>query len=132
MDDLLKNMEVNGSNFSLAGIPIGGAAHADDVRALSTNITDVGYQDEIIECFADSHGLKLNLSKRELVKISSKPSTLKMIDINGKPVVMQPEAVCLGYRWSQNLSATKAVEENIAKARRCFLQEEVWVISMGS
>ena len=37
MDDLLKNMEVNGSNFSLAGIPIGGAAHADNVRALSTN-----------------------------------------------------------------------------------------------
>ena len=90
------------------------------VIALSTNIIAVGHQDRIFEHFTETHGFKLNLLKRNLVRMN-KTSRQEIANINGQLVPVQRDATCLGYNpMSHDLSATKAIEENIAKARRCF------------
>ena len=79
--------------ISLAGFLVGGAAHADDVRAISTNITAVGHQDLIIKQFTEAHEFKLNLSKCELVRMN-KTTRLDTTHINGQLVPVQSEAKC--------------------------------------
>ena len=72
--------------------------------------------------FAANNGLTLNRTKCEVVLISpSKPATTAPIaTLEGDGLTPQPSAKCLGYWWCWDLSATKAVDEVIKKARRAF------------
>ena len=75
-----------------------------------------------IVCFAANNGLTLNPTKCEVVLISpSKPATTAPIaTLEGSGLVPQLNAKYLGYWWCWDLSATKAVDEAIKKARRAF------------
>ena len=78
-----------------------------------------------------NNGLTLNPTKCEVILISpSKPATTAPITtLEGEGLTPQLSAKCLGYWWCWDLSATKAVDKAIKKARRAFFQGQLNPIS---
>ena len=121
MDKLLQRLKETSAGVSLCGLYLGGAAHADDVRAIATSATVAEQQSQIIQSFATCHGLKFNSDKSEVVKISQSNSRgQNQLQLTHHSTNTVPQAICLGYHWSHDLSAKPSVESNINKARRQF------------
>ena len=120
MDTLLYQFDKSELGLSINGLNSNSAAHADDIRSTSNSITDLQRQGEIIEQFAMDNGLKLNVSKTELIKLSAGAPSSDVIQLTGQSISTQATAKCLGYWWDSNLSPAKSIEENISKARRTF------------
>ena len=122
MDPLLKSLQSNGLGLSVGDTYAGGFIHADDIRTISSSWTTLQEQINTVCTFAENNGLTLNPTKCEVVLISpSKPATTTPIaTLEGSGLVPQLNAKCLGYWWCWDLSATKAVDEAIKKARRAF------------
>ena len=72
--------------------------------------------------FAVQNGLPLNPTKCEVLLIlSTKPTdNTPTATLGGQVLVAQHQAKCLGYWWSWDLSASRAVDEAIKRARRAF------------
>ena len=87
----------------------------------SARVRVVNYMDTVSN-FALENGLTLNPTKCEAVLVSpTKPSESTSIAfLGGKALTPRLSAKCLGYWWSWDLSASKAVDEAIKKARRAF------------
>ena len=98
-------------------------SHADDVRTLSTSISDARDQINQVQNFASSRGLVLNAYKCEAIVSPSIPASLTSIDVDGLSIPINNSAICLGSWWTPNLSCKKWIESNIKKARGAFLQE---------
>ena len=124
MDKLLQQLKATSAGLSICGLYLGGAAHADDVRAIASSASVTEEQGQIIHDFAVENGLKLNSEKTEIVKISQSNSRekghLHHLHLVDHTIETVPQAVCLGYLWSHNLSARQGVKSNINKARRQF------------
>ena len=121
MDELLHSLRSNKSGISISNLYLGGAAHADDVRAVSTSAAVANCQSLLISDFASHHGLKLNNPKTEVVKFSqNKASHDTTISLLGSSICVADEAKCLGYTWNSTLNARSSVRENIHKARKSF------------
>ena len=73
MDDLLHQLSQSGCGASICRLYLGGAAHADDVRAIASSTSGAEAQGAIISDFSSKHGLHLN-SKQ---KLSKSPTTLR-------------------------------------------------------
>ena len=121
MDKLLQQLKKTSAGLSICGLYLGGAAHADDVRAIAPSASAAEEQGQIIQNFAAENYLKLNREKTEIVRISQSKScekhNLQVLDLK---IETAPHASCLGYTWSHNLSARRGVESNINKARQQF------------
>ena len=100
------------------GLTIGSAAHADDIRSVSTTIDDLQSQGKLIEQFAQNNAVKLNTSKTELVSFSTRGFHPE--ELAGQSIATQPTAKCLGYWWHTNFSPVKSIQENICKACRAY------------
>ena len=76
----------------------------------------------MVQNFAAENALALNPTKCEVLLVSpSKPVPSAPAGILGKQsLIPQHHAKCLGYWWSWDLSAGKAIDEAIKKARRAF------------
>ena len=112
MDRLLKGL--TDICRSLCGLYLGGAAHADDVRAIAPSATAAEQQRQIIHSFASSNGLKLKSEKTEVVKFSqSKCRGQDQLQLAIHSIELVPQAMRLGYLWSNNLTAKPSVELNI-------------------
>ena len=75
----------------------------------------------IVNEFARKNFLKLNLSKCEVVVFTrSQQGALPVCEVEGSVLPASGEGKCLGFWWKGDLLATRAVEENIKKARRAF------------
>ena len=121
MDELLHSLRSNKSGISISNLYLGGAAHADDVTAVSTSVAVANCQSLLISDFASHHGLKLNNPKTEVVKFSqNKASHDTTISLLGSSICVAHEAKCLGYTWNSTLNARSSVRENIHKARKSF------------
>ena len=101
---------------------MGGFIHADDIHTISSSWMTLQEQINTVCTFAANNGLTLNPTKCEVILISpSKPATTAPIaTLEGSGLVPQLSAKCLGYWWCWALSATKAMDEAIKKARRAF------------
>ena len=77
MDKLLQQLKATSAGLSICGLYLGGAAHADDVRAIASSASVTEEQGQIIHDFAVENGLKLNSEKTEIVKISQSNSREK-------------------------------------------------------
>ena len=97
-----------------------GSAHADDLRTTSCDVTSAEAQGNCVAAFCDAEHLKVNSSKTKALSFSNNPSTSLTINIAGQLVASQPNALCLGVWLRDDLSPSKSVQENIAKARRAF------------
>ena len=99
---------------------MGGAAHADDLCTTASCPDTIAQQVLIINNFTLQNGLKLNSSKTEIIQISQHLPTLEPIKLPDLTITPVHNAKCLGIWWQHNLSADRAVQENISKARRAF------------
>lgn len=98
---------------------VGGSAHADDVRAISTSTNGAVEQSLIISDFTNK--MLLNQTKTEVLTFSCNSNTCdESIQIVDSSVPVLSQAKCLGYQWSRTLLPKLAVEENIKKARKQF------------
>ena len=120
MDTLLYQLHLSGHGLSMNGLTISSAAHADDIRSVSTTIDDLQSQGKLIEQFAQNNAVKLNASKTELVSFSTRGFHPEDIQLAGQSIATQPTAKCLGYWWHTNFSPVKSIQENICKARRTY------------
>ena len=120
IDSLLKNLDQTGRGLSILGLDICGSAHADDLRTTSCDVTSAEAQGNCVAAFCDAEHLKVNSSKTKALSFINNPSTSLTINIAGQLVASQPNALCLGVWLRDDLSPSKSVQENIAKARRAF------------
>ena len=120
MDTLLYQLHISGHGLSMNGLAISSAAHADDIRSVSTTIDDLQSQGKLIEQFAQNNAVKLNASKTELVSFSTRGFHPEDIQLAGQSIATQPTAKCLGYWWHTNFSPIKCIQENICKAHRAY------------
>ena len=122
LDPLLKSLQSNGLGPSVGDTYAGDFIRADDIRTISSSQMTLQKQINTVCTFAANNGLTLNPTKCEVILISpSKPATTAPIaTLEGSGLVPQLNAKCLGYWWCWDLSATKAVDEAIKKARRAF------------
>ena len=126
MDPLLKSLQSRGLGPFIGNTFAGAFIHADDIQTISSTQATLQAQIHTVSKFALENGLTLNPTKCEAVLVSpTKSSELTPIAILGdKALTPHPTARCLGYWWSWNLSAKRAVDEAIKKARRAFLAFE--------
>ena len=99
----------------------------DDVRALASSVSAAEEQGWIISEFAAQNSLHLNSEKTEVVKISKSNNKREPLHLPGHTVETTPQAVCLGYVWSDNLSARRGVQSNINKALG-FCSRLLWLL----
>ena len=121
MDEMLREMSTSGNGVSIAGLYLGSAAHADDIRSLSQSTSATENQAINLINLSTKYGLKINANKTEVVALSrtNHPSTY-MFTIAKHQVETKKEAKCLGYWWKFNLGADKSVEANIERGRKSF------------
>ena len=121
MNPLLKKLEENQLGPRVSGLYAGCFAHADDIRTLSTSRDTLDKQITAVEEFVSSNALSLNPSKCEVVVVSSmKVPASPICAVAEEQLCPSESAKCLGYWWSWDLSADKAIDEAIARARRTF------------
>ena len=122
MDPLLKSLQSNGLGPSVGDTYAGGFIHADDIHTIRRSRTTLQEQINTMCTFAANNGLTLNPTKCEVVLISPSKlaTTAPIATLEGSGLVPQLNAKCLGYWWCWDLSATKAMDEAIKKARRAF------------
>ena len=121
MDPLLKQLQISGLGLSVNRFYAGGFLHADDIRTLATSEDSLQRQVGLVKAFAEENLLRLNVKKCEIVLFSqSRNTNLPVCEVEGTVLPAGDVGKCLGYWWKGDLLATKCVEENIKKARRCF------------
>ena len=67
MDPILLQLKSKSCGLSVGGIYLGALSHADDIRSLSTTITNCKQQISLVNEFASSRGLVLSTEKCEAV-----------------------------------------------------------------
>ena len=79
-----------------------------------------------------SKSLSLNTTKTEIIHLSQHPIPTESISALDCTLETKREAKCLGVWWSQDLSSTRSIEDNILKARRAFFALGAIDIYQGS
>ena len=120
LDPILIELSKRSCGPSVCGLYLGAFSHADDLRTLSTNISDCKLQMSLVSEYVSSQGLALNVEKCEASISPSLPVNTTHIQSGDLMFPLTTSAKCLGAWWSPNLSCTKWVEENIKKARCAF------------
>ena len=120
MDDLLKQLREEKHGLSVCRTYIGAAVHADDLRTTAASKEVLRLQAKEIARFTDDNHLKLNTSKLEVMRVSKQQKDPETLDIAGMEIQTTPAVKCLGVWLQSNLSASRAVHENVSKARKAF------------
>ena len=120
MDQLLKQLKEKKCGLSVCQTYAGAAIHADDLRTSAASIEVMCDQARVIQKFAEDNHLKLNASKLEVVRVSRHQRDPERLELAGVVTETAAAAKCLGVWWQYNLSASRAVHENVRKARKAF------------
>ena len=120
MDPLLKLLEESSLGLSVNEFYAGGFLHADDIRTLATSNDSIVQQAELVEKFAATNFLKLNVDKCEVIVFGATGGVGPNCEVGGCVLPVSSEGKCLGFWWRWNLLASRCVEENIKKARKAF------------
>ena len=120
MDQLLKQLKEKKCGLSVCQTYAGAAIHADDLRTSAASKEVMCDQARVIKKFAEDNHLKLNASKLEVVRVSRHRRDPERLELAGVVTETAAAAKCLGVWWQYNLSASRAVHENVSKARKAF------------
>ena len=122
MDPLLQTLENKNLGPNISGTYVGAFAHADDIRTVTSSTFTLQQQINTVQSFAKENGLALNPTKCEvlLVSLSKSVSSAPVGILGSQALTTQHHAKCFGYWWSWDLSASKAIDEAIQRARRAF------------
>ena len=118
MDPILLELQSKSNGLNISGLFLGALSHADDIRTLSTNLTDCRAQISSASSFATQRGLTLSTEKCEAIIAPSPPASYIQVDDIKIPI--SHSARCLGAWWTSNLSSYKWITVNINKARGAF------------
>ena len=86
MDPILLELKNRSCGPSVCGLYLGAFSHADDIRTLSTNISDCKLQINLVSEFATSQGLTLNVDKCEASISPSIPAIALLLSVLSHPV----------------------------------------------
>ena len=108
----LKSLQSKALGPSIGDTYAGAFIHADDIRTISSSRATLQEQIDTVQTFAVQNGLTLNPTKCEVVLVSpSKPvESTPIAVLGGEALTPRLSAKCLGYWWSRDLSATKALD----------------------
>ena len=120
MDSLLKSLQSKGLGPFVGDTFAKAFIHADDIQTISSSRATLQEQVDTVSNFALQNGLTLNPTKCEALLVSPTKSAESTPILGDKVLTPHLSAKCLGYWWSWDLSASKAVDEAIEKARRVF------------
>ena len=122
MDPLLTSLSDTGLGPSISNTYAGAFAHADDIRTVTSSLATLQQQINMVQTFATENALVLNPSKCEVLMVSSSKPTSQapLCTLGNQALAPRDNVKCLGYWWSWDLSATKAIDEAIKRARRAF------------
>ena len=122
MDPLLTSLSDRGLGPSISNTYAGTFAHADDIRTVTSSLATLQQKINMVHTFATENALVLNPSKCEVLMVSSSKRTSQapLCTHDDQALVPRDHVKCLGYWWSWDLSATKAIDEAIKRARRAF------------
>ena len=122
IDPLLKCLECSGLGTFISDTYARAFAHADDIRTVTSSLDTLQQQVNTVQNFAAEIALVLNPTKCEVLLVSSStPASSTPAGVLGnEALIPRHHAKCLGYWWSWDLSATKAIDEAIKKARSIF------------
>ena len=121
MDPLLRKLESSKLGLSINNLFMGAYLHADDIHTLYSSKESLDHQLKEVLTFTEENFLTLNPSKCEVLccmkgNCHSPPTHV----IGNTTLPVSNEAKYLGYTWTQSLSASNMIEQNILKARRAF------------
>ena len=121
IDSLLEKLKGAYAGITLDGLYLGSLGHADDIRSLTCDMKSSNTQAAIIDEFLTENLLQMNTEKCELV-IHSHGSIPENAQVKVGSTDLKPSTAskCLGVWWTPDLCSTKAVAENISKARKAF------------
>ena len=122
MDPLLRQLPALGMGLSVNKFYARGFLHVCDIRTLATSEASLETQVALVNEFANTNFLKLNYKQvwHSGFQRGSEGDTLPTCEVDSSVLPVGDVGKCLGYWWEGDLLATRAVEENIKKARRAF------------
>ena len=132
MDRLLKEMRTERHGLSICQTYIGATIHADVLRTIAESKEAVSQQASVISTFPKAAKLKLNSSKVEVLRIARKNHDPEVIQLGDLQLSTTSAVKSLGVWWQYNLSASRAVSENISKARKAFCPWRLWSLPWQS
>ena len=113
VDPLLVTLADTEEGVSIRGVHTGSLCHADDLRSVTSNLSFLEKQVDIIQSFTSENSLTLNIEKLELLAMSD-------LTVQQRTISSSAMASCLDVVWSHNLSSKASIDSNINKARRAF------------
>ena len=120
MDTILPELQSRSNGLNINGHCLGALSHADDIRTLSTNLTDCLAQISSVSSFATQRGVMPSTEKCEAIISPSVPANKSYIQADAIKIPISHSARCLGTWWTPNLSSYKWITVNINKARGPF------------
>ena len=121
IDPILLELQSRSNGLNINGLFLGALSHADDIRTLSTNLTNCRAQISSVSSFATQRGLMLSPEKCEAIISPSVPANKSHIQADAIKILISHSARCLGAWWISNLSSSKWITVNINKAREASL-----------
>ena len=115
MDPLLRELEHNSLGPSVYATYVGTFAHVDDIRTVTSSLPSL-QQINMVQNVPTENALVLNPTKCEVLIVSpfKLASPTSVCTIADQPLIPKENAKCLGYWWSWDLSATKAIVRDLA------------------
>ena len=124
MDPLLRQLQSLSIGATVNNMYAGAFLHADDIRTLASNLSSLEAQVTTVKKFTEENFLKLNAAKCEIIifRKSSAKSNGENLEVGEDSFPVHGEAMCLGYRWRQDLSSLPMIQDCIQKARKAFFR----------
>ena len=124
---LTSHGELDHSSLS-PSVYAGAFALADDICTVTSSLPSRQQQIHMVQNFAIENALVLNLAKCEVLIVSpfKLASPTPVCTIADQPLLPKENVKCLGYWWSWDLSATKAIMNPSRKPGGPFFPMRQW------
>ena len=99
VDPLLRELECSHPGPSISGTYAGAFAHADDICTVTSSLPSLQQQIQLVQNFTAENALVLNLSKCEVLIVSTNKtvSSGPMYALGDHPLLPKESAKCLGF-----------------------------------
>ena len=116
LDSLLTRLKSMQLGLNINGLFLGAFAHADDLRAHSTSLSDAKTQVSVVNSYTDSRGLKLCPEKCAVVIAAPVSSeSMSTVDVGDVSLPVEQSVKCLGIYLASNQSSKTSIEENLVR-----------------
>ena len=104
MDDLIKQLEIDGTGCWRGPYFMGAICYADDIILLCPSVKGLRHMLDTCNNFAQGHGMKFNPSKSECIKFGGKPGHLPSMYLEGHSLLWKDSVKHLGNILNSGLN----------------------------